>query len=284
MASVSFKRQLQTIIATYNADFDPGLLTESAGKVYLPMVFNDFDAPDITVTGCTLTSGATKIVGTAGAFDEVRVGDIITTTSTGSLTSITDVTVDNCVTIKDQNYVIYPDTLTSTTLDVRAGEYVTGGGIDTTAIVDRINYETRQIFLDELCTATGIQTSTDILTFEKAVVVTAVRKSDATANANEIDINTTVATTGSNSTVTIVPGAREAVAAVIRLNPISNTTGSRLNVEVGVSYLDGTGVKGSKSGFNDIDVTALNYISLGTFGFDADTFLYNARIPKPTSV
>jgi hypothetical protein len=124
---------------------------------------------------------------------------------------------------------------------------------------------------------TGAQ---DII-FTPPVRVTAVRDSKATANANQVDISVAVSTGSATAKdVVFAGGAREAVSHVIRLEPLNNTTGSKANYAVGVAVLDGKEVKGAANGLNNIDVTALTYTSVGTYNFDADSFLSLARNPR----
>jgi hypothetical protein len=274
MSTVTFKRALQTLTSTYTASVITGIITETAGKFYLPISLDSFDAPDISIDGCTLTSTQTKISGTTGAFDNVRVGDVVTSTSTGTLTAKSTVTINACYVVKLLSYIIYPDTADIS--GIKAGDAVTGTGIGADCLVDKIDTVNRIIYLTVANTAAGANN----ITFTPPVRVTAVRKSTATANANQIDIDTTVATTGAASTVVITPGAGEAVIAVLKIEPLSNTTGGKLNINIAVSYGDGADVKGSTTGYSDLTFSTLSYSSLSTFGIDADTFLVDARLPR----
>lgn len=279
MATQTIKRALQTVTADFAGIITPGFVTEVADKFYLPIGFDDFVAPNQVITTTNAVSAATKLVNTAvGKFNDVRVGDQVVSLSAGTLTAKADIT-RTCNTFTGLKKVVYASTFTSSTIGVKAGDPVTGTGIPANTVVDRIDYAQRTIYLDKNATADG----SVVLTFSPPVRVTAVRKSTATANANEIDIDSTVATAGTSVSVTIKPGAREAVTAVLRIEPVSNTTGARANYNVSVSVLDGLEVKGSDSGFNGLDFTTLNYINLGSYGFDADAFLVTARIPRPTA-
>lgn len=280
MANISIKRQLQSITADFNGTVETGFLYESAGKFYLPLTLDDFSAPDITLTAVAGALNATKLTSAVvGKFDNIREGDIVTSTSVGALTPPAD-TVRNCYTVKDLKYIVYADTFNASNLNVQAGDAVTGTGIGTNAVVDKIDYPTRRIFLSVASTASA---AVDV-TFEHPVRVTAVRTSKATANANQVDIDGTVSTAIVNSSVVFTPGAREAVMGVLQLQPVSNSTGSRLSYNAFISILDGTKVIGAANGLNNIDVASLNYVSIGTFGIELDRFLLTARVPSPTSV
>lgn len=279
MVDVSFKRNLLVTQAEFTAPIAPGFLREIGDSFYLPLAFDVFDAPDISVTGCTLTATQTKIQGTAGAFNSVRVGDIVDSASTGSLTAKAtfDITVQ---TFQGLNYIVYPHTFNSTNLGVKVGDGVSGTGIPSNTTVDKIDYAGRRIFLSANATATAASITA---TFAPPVRVTAVRTSTATSNANQIDIDSTVATSGSNSTVVIIPGAVEAIHAVVKLTPVSNTGGGRITYGIGTSVLDGNAVVGDASGLNGLTLENLTYASSGNFGIEADNFLAAARLPRPSA-
>lgn len=283
MGTISIKRALQEVSATYTLDTLSGVPFDSGNISYLPLIFDNFedDVPNISVTGATLTSGQGTISVGAGQADNVRVGDTISAASGGGTFTAPATLTRTCVTLQSLPILVYAHTLNSGTLGVHVGDAVSGTGIPVGAKVDRIDYAKRHIYLTANCTATasGIE-----VTVTPPVRVTAVRASTATSNANQIDINTTVDTGATGSTLTVVNGANEAVHSVLRIEPINNTTGARANFLVGVSHLDGKSVRGSANGLNNIDATTLTYTTVGTIGFDSETFLANARVPKPTAV
>jgi hypothetical protein len=278
MVNIAFQRKLQSVVSEFDGVISAGYVAEAAGKFYLPLTFDDFSAPDISVSGVTLSNGATKLVGSAGAFDNIRVGDIVASTSTGGITAKSAVT-RTVYTVKGQKYVVYADTFNSSTIGVKAGDAVSGDGVAANSVVDRIDYDTRRIFLDKNLTASAVAD----LDFTPPTRVTAVRKSTATVNPNEVDIDSTVSSAGASSTVVFNNGAKEAVFAVLRLEPVDNETGSKLLINAAVAYLDGKLVQGSANGLNGIDVTALTYIGLTSLSVDGDLFITNARVPSPTT-
>lgn len=285
MAVQTFQRQLQQILASYAGTVTTGFLYEAGNKFYIPITYDNFTTPDLTPS-VNATVGQSKLVAsTAGAFDNVRIGDIVESLSGGgALTALTTVT-HSCYAPEGQMYVVYPSDLTSVTLNVQAGDAVTSLTADVvpaSTVVDKIDYNTRRIFLSN---AVGVAGDViDDLTFAAPARVTSVRPSTSATNANEIDIDTTVSTGGSGLTATIVNGAREAVSHVVRLEPISNTTGSKVTYTASVSVLTGTEVKGAANGLNNINVENLNYTTVGSYSFDGDSFLINARLPRPASI
>lgn len=285
MATQTFQRQLQQIIAAYAGTVETGYIYEAGNKFYIPFLYTGFSTPDLTPT-VNATATQTRLnAATPGAFDNIRVGDIVSGLSgAGALTAKATV-VRNCYGAKTTDYVVYPSNLTPATLGVSAGDAVTSATTNVVAantIVEKIDYATFRIFLSNPIGSAG--DVVDALTFTPPVRVTAVRKSTATSNANQIDIDTTVATGGSGLTATIKNGAKEAVSHVIRIEPLNSTTNSKVNYSVGVSILNGENVRGSANGLNNVDVEALAYINVGSYSFDADEFLVKARLPRPTTV
>ena len=284
MATQSFQRQLQQTNAPFNATITTGFLYEASNKFYIPFTFDNFSAPDLTVT-VNAVAGATKLVAvTPGALDEIRVGDVVNSLSSGTLTTKATFT-RSCYCPRGQSYVIYPHTFTSSTLTVQAGDVVTSATanvVPSSTVVDKIDYATRRIFLSNPIGTAG--DVTDTLTFAPPIRVTAVRLSTAATNPNEIDIDSTVGTGANGVIATIKNGAREAVSHIFRVEPLNSTASGKAEYSVGVAMMTGKEVKGSANGLNNIDATTVGYVNLGVASFDGDVFLTNARLPRPTSV
>ena len=279
MVAIAFQR-LQTIASTFNTTIAPGFTVTQGAKFHIPLTFDGFSSAVTprTVTATTVAtaangSGVTTITGTAGKFDQVRVGDIIDSLTTGTLAARAAVTVA-CATFQGLSYIVYPHTLDSTTLNVRAGDTVAGTGIGASAVVDRIEYATRRIFVTVASTATG---GAITITFQSPARVTAVRTSTAVANPNQIDLDTTAATNGVASTLVILNGAREAVFAVLAITPVGDSTAGRVSINLGVSLLPGSNVVGSADGLNPITHSTLAFTGAGSFNLSGDTFLTDAR-------
>lgn len=281
MSNISIIRPLQTTTASFVGDIGAGSVVEIGDANYVPLFFENFNPPDISITNITLTANATTISGTVGKFDNVRPGDIVSTTSVGAFDAKPAVAVNNVYTVSGKNFVIYPETYTSTNLGVQAGDAILGTGIPASTFVERIDHSTRQIFITNACTASGVQTDIEV---QPPIRVTAVRTSSAGTNANQIDIDSTVSVGGTDATLTITPGASLAVFAVLRFVPIDNTINSIARLDIGVSYISGNSVVGSADGLHGLEFTTLPYSGAGSFQFDADTFLTAARLPRPANV
>lgn len=281
MSNISVQRALQTTTQEFVGELEAGFVLESGDRIFLPLLIDNFSGPDISVTGINLTATESTISGSAGKFDNIRPGDILSAVTTGSITANDPVALNNIYTASGLKFVVYPESYTSVNLGVHAGDAITGTGIPASTFVERIDYDTRRIYITNACTATAIQTDVEVT---PPVRVVAVRKSTATSNPNQIDIDSVVGTNGTNSTLTFVNGARDAVFAVLRITPVDSTTSATARFNVDVAYVAGDAVMGSPAGFNGLNFTSLTYTGLGVFNFNLDTFLATARIPQPTGV
>ncbi|MGL5923679.1 hypothetical protein [Chroococcidiopsis sp.] len=280
MATVIIKRPLAVAIQSTAIEVSMGVPTASGSDYYVPMVVNDSAAVPIGSPNAIAVGGQSKLkASTAGAFDTVRVGDVVSELSTGSLTVKPSVVLQDCYLASGTKIISYPDSPTSRILDIRAGDAVLASAdVDADTVVDRIDYAARTIYLSKPLLA-GTPAIKNV-TIKPVVRVTAVRLSTATADANEIDIDTTVATGAAQTAVTIVSGVREAVMGILRIQPLSNTTGSRLTVGVGVATPSGKLLIADVTGGSGLNPATQNYVSIGTFGIDADTWLTDIRVPR----
>jgi hypothetical protein len=120
------------------------------------------------------------------------------------------------------------------------------------------------------------------LTVTPRIRVTAVRTSTATANPNQIDFDSTVATTGTAGNVTIKGGAVDGVFTVIKLTPINNAISAKATLSLSVATLDGSQVKGSAEGFNGLTYDTLTYSNIGQYQTDLDSYRTKAGVAAPT--
>jgi hypothetical protein len=276
--AISILRQYQTTGAIASLELSTGYISNAGDTVYLPITLDNFSAPDITVTGVAGASAATVLTAAeAGAFDGLRVGDIVTSSSVGSFTAPAPVS-RTCYTVQGQNYLVYAHTFTPSTLNVRAGDAVSGTGIAAGAKVDKIDYSTRRIFLTLANTASDEVS----VTFQGSVRVTAVRKSTATVNPNQVDVSSAVDTALVASSVVFTPGIAEAPLAIFQIAPTGSTNNGTAKLSVGASRPDPLTLEYSADGVFGGDVTTLNYVNLGIFSIDLDSYLTDARVPRPT--
>ena len=277
MATAIVKRPLQVTEENTTVNLSYGTVQELGDAYYLPLTVDNVTVPDIVVADVSGANGATILTTTTvGGFDTVRVGDEIKSFA-GSATFVaaTPITLADTYTVEGLKELKYDFAYESGT-GVKAGDVVTGTGIGAGAIVDKIDPASRTIYLTVANTASAVVS----VTFTPPVRVTAVRRSTEATNPNQITVDRAVDVAAVDDTVTIASGVREAVYAVLKLNPKDNTTGSTLNLDLGVNYPNASQIAATANGLGVSAVETLGYTGLQGIGFNVDTFLTNLRVPR----
>ena len=248
---------------------------------YIPITIALAQA-DITASVIPIATESKLRAVVAGAFDNVRVGDFITAVATGSLTAKSNVAVNNVYLASGLKEITYDENYNSTNLGVKSGDAITvasaGTGIPANTIVTKVDYVARKIYINNALTESKVAS----VSVTPKIRVTAVRKSTATANANEIDFDSTVATTGVAGDVTIKGGAVDGVYTVIRVQPLDNALNAKAVVSIACATLDGSEVKGSTEGFNGLVYDTLTYSNIGQYQTDLDSYRTKAGVAAPT--
>ena len=283
MSNISIKRALVNTQSTFTADLGTNPPTVVGDNIYVPVTIA-LAQTDISAVGSTLTATNTFIQGAAAAFDKVRVGDFVTAVTTGTLTPKAVLNRVGLYGVTGQSYLVYPDSYTAGTLGIKSGDLIAeetaGLAIPALTFVKKIDHATRRIFLSAALIETGL-VNVDVT---PRIRVTAVRTSTAVTNPNQIDIDSTVATNGAASTVTIKGGAVDGVLTVLKLTPVDSTTTGVGTIAIGGAQLTGSLVVGTDTGINNIpDDSTLTYITLGSYTTNIDTFLLNAGVVAPVS-
>lgn len=248
---------------------------------YIPVTIALAQA-DITASVIPIATESKLRAVVAGAFDKVRVGDFITAVATGSLTAKSNVAVNNVYLASGLKEITYDENYNSTNLGVKSGDAITvasaGTGIPANTIVTKIDYVARKIYIDKALTESKVAS----VSVTPKIRVTAVRKSTAVANANEIDFDSTVATTGVAGNVTIKGGAVDGIFTVIRVTPVDSLTNAKAVITIDTTALNGSQVKGSTEGFNGLAYDTLIYNNIGRYETDLDTYRTLAGVAAPT--
>jgi hypothetical protein len=248
---------------------------------YIPITIALAQA-DITASVIPIATESKLRAVVAGAFDNVRVGDFITAVATGSLTAKSNVAVNNVYLASGLKEITYDENYNSTNLGVKSGDAITvasaGTGIPANTIVTKIDYVARKIYIDKALTESKVAS----VSVTPKIRVTAVRKSTATANANEIDFDSTVATTGVAGNVTIKGGAVDGVFTILKVTPVDSLTSAKAVITIDTVSLNGSEVKGSVEGFNGLVYDTLTYNNIGRYETDLDTYRTLAGVAAPT--
>lgn len=250
---------------------------------FIPITIDAAQA-DITASVIPIATQSKLTAVVAGAFNSVRVGDFLTAIVTGSLTAKSNVSVTNAYLASGLKEITYDETFNSTNLGVKSGDSITvaasGTGIPASTIVTKVDYVARKIYVDKVLTETKLAT----LAVTPKIRVTAVRKSTAVANPNEIDFDSTVATTGVAGNVTIKGGAVDGVFTVLRITPVDSLVNSKASLSISSATLNGSEVKGSTEGFNGLVYDTLLYSNIGQYQVDLDSYRTKAGVAAPTGV
>ncbi|UQS94905.1 hypothetical protein Pam2_25 [Pseudanabaena phage Pam2] len=267
------------VLTTLDLDINP---VKTIGDAeYIPITIALAQA-DITASVIPIATQSKLKAEVAGAFDKVRVGDFITAIATGSLTAKNNVAVNNVYLASGLKEITYDENYNSTNLGVKSGDAITvasaGTGIPANTIVTKIDYTKRKIYIDKTLTESKVAS----VSVTPKIRVTAVRKSTATSNPNEIDFDSTVATTGVAGNVTIKGGAVDGVLTVIRVTPVDSLQNAKAVITIDTTALNGSQVKGSTEGFNGLVYDTLTYNNVGRYETDLDTYRTLAGVAAPT--
>jgi hypothetical protein len=278
MASAILKRPLEVTDQSLTVNLSYGAVQELGDMYYVPLTLDDVSIPDISVTAVSGTTGSAFLTtATVGAFDNVRVGDVIKTFSGSGSVGTSTTTLVDCYTAGDLKEIKYTAAYAAN-LTVKAGDAVSGTGIGVGAVVDKIDLASRTIYVTVDNTASGVAD----IAFDAPARVIAVSKSTEATNPNRITIDRNLATGPAAETLVIGGGVKEAVIAILQINPVDNTTGSRLSFNLGVHYPNATTIGGSATGLGDVSYATLGYTGLQGLSVDIDTFLTGLRVPRTT--
>jgi hypothetical protein len=281
MTTITFERQKLEITDPFTATIAINSPVEIGANTYVPITIDNFAAPDQVIPTVALVAAATTLTTTVnGAFDNLKVGDLITGMTAGALTTLTDGTIADLVTVAGSKIAIYPSTLTSLTLPAKAGDGISGANIASGSKIDKIDYAKKLIYLTENALTTGV----DDAAVSYTPRITAVRGSTwpVVLERNQVDINTSVITAAASSTVTFKSGVREALLGALKISAIGSTTNGNISLQVDGYKNSGRLVAPSNDGTGANNYAGYNYSNLGSLSLNADEFLVDAGVPRDT--
>jgi hypothetical protein len=283
MTTISFQRQKLTTTDTFSVSVGINSPVEVGVNTYIPITIDEFPALDKTIPTVQLGTGAASTfikALTPGAFDKVKVGDIIKSTAAGLITPLATTTLTALVTAVGSKIAIFPSSFTSLTLPVKAGDKIASANLPANTVVDKIDYVKKLIYLTNNALTSG---SLDA-TVTAPVRVTAVRGSTwpVALDANQIDFDSVNTVTAASTSVTIGSGIREALMGVIKVATVGSTTNGVVSIQVGGYKNAGKDVSASNDGTGSNSYATYNYSSLGSLTLNADEFLLDAGVPRDT--
>lgn len=270
MATISFERKKLDSTDTVPADISLGSVIVQPDAYYVPVTIDGFTAPSITLTGISGAASSNKLTSTVpGYFSNVRPGDVITAGVVAAAGAGS--TIPGVASNKGSKMIVYPATMTQATLGMQAGDGVTGTDIPAGTTIDRIDYNNKVIYLTNNATDTSIGS---------IVSVPPLRVLSKNANETELTISENITSALSSASVTIKPGAGEALLGVLRIKPVGSTANGTVSIEVSGYRNRGKDVIATSNGVGTVAPEAYNYVSLGSITLDADEFLQEARVPR----
>lgn len=281
MTTITFERQKLEITDPFVATISVNNPVEVGSNIYIPVTIDNFGIPDKDIPTVALVSADTKLTTTvSGAFDSLKVGDMVSALSAGALTALSSGTITDLVTVAGSNIAIYPSTLTSSTLPAKAGDAISGTNIAANTVIDKIDYAKKLIYLTNNATTTGVSDAT----VDYLPRITAVRGSTwpVVAERNQVDIDTSVSTAAASSTVTFKSGVREALLGAIQISPVGSDTNGTISLQVNSYKNTGSLVTPSNDGTGANNYATFNYSNLGNITLNADEFLVDAGVPRDT--
>ena len=254
----------------------PTVGNDTTDSFYLPVVAKNTTPTPFTITGQTLVSAGAVFTPNAGDFAKIRVGDIVSAVSAGTVTIPSPSTYTRTAHVYHTlNFIV----LTGSSTLPKDGDGISGTGIASGAVVTRVDVATRTVYLDLANTESSVLASPVTITVTPLVRVTALNTTtrQVTLSANFAGTGTDVA-----GSVTFTPSPFDPVLYFIegRHTRSGNTLTGNYNVyrQTGLLAFDALG-----TGTDATDLTSVTATALGSFTIDTDAYFLNARVARTDS-
>lgn len=252
----------------------PAVGNDTTDSLYLPVVYREFTTTPFTITGQTVVSGAATFTPSAEDFARLRVGDIVSAVSAGTVLIPSPATYTRTARVYNNlDFIV----LTGTNSLPKDGDAISGTGIGVGAVVTRVETDTRTVYLSVPSTESSLAASNVTIT-----VTPVVRVASLNSTTRLVTLNANFAGTGTDvsGSITFTPSPFAAVLYYLEAVHTA-TTVDRLNVAVrtypqtgSLAYdVNGTGTDASL-------VTSVNAQPVGSFFLNTDAYLTNARKPR----
>jgi len=263
-----------TVPITYALGDLPTVGNDSTDSFFLPVTFSEYAATPFTLTGQTLVSGGAVFTPSALDVVRLRVGDIISSLTAGTVTIPVPATFTRPSHVyHGQNFIV----LTGSTVLPRDGDAVSGTGIGAAAVVTRVETATRTVYLSVVSTESSLLASPVTVTFTPAVRIISI---DAVTRVVTLNGNFAGTGTSVSGSVVFTPAAFEAVAYYLQCTHVGSTV-DRLNVSIsaflqtGALAFDATG-----TGTDQTTIATVSPSPIGAFFLDLDAYFTAGRKPK----
>lgn len=252
----------------------PTVSNDTTDSFYLPVTYRNFAPTPFTLTGQTVVSGTATFTPSAQDFAQLRVGDIISAVSAGTVNIPSPSTFTRTAHVYHSlDFIV----LTGSSALPKDGDAISGTGIGAGAVVTRVDTATRTVYLSVANTESSVLATPVTITVTPAVRVTALN-----TTTREVTLNANFAGTGTDvsGSITFTPSSFSAVLYYLEAVHTA-TTVDRLNVAVraypqtGALAFDAAG-----TGTDGTTITSVNPTPIGSFFINTDNYLTNARKPR----
>ena len=252
----------------------PAVGNDTTDSLYLPVVYREFQTTAFTLTGQTVVSGTATFTPSAEDFAKLRVGDIVSAVSAGTVTIPSPSTFTRTAKVYEGlDFIV----LTGSSSLPKDGDAISGTGIGSGAVVKRVDTATRTVYLSVVNTESSVVASPVTITVTPVVRIASLNTTTrlVTLNANFTGTGTDV-----SGSLTFTPSPFAAVLYYLEAVHTATTT-DRLNIAVR-AYLQ-TGALAYDLNGTGTDATSISTVTpqpVGTFFINTDTYLTNARKPR----
>lgn len=267
---------IQTVPFEFTLSDLPTVGNDSTDSFYLPVVAKNTTATAFTLTGQTLVSGGAVFTPNAEDFAKIRVGDVVSAVSAGTVNIPSPSTYTRTAHIYHSlNFIV----LTGTSSLPKDGDGISGTGIASGAKVTRVDTATRTVYLDLANTESSVLASPVTITITPLVRVTGLNTTTrvVTLSANFAGTGTDVA-----GSITFTPNPFDPVIYFIegRHTRSGNILTGNYNVyrQTGLAAFDALG-----TGTDATDLSTVTATTLGSFTIDTDSYFLNARVARSAS-
>lgn len=252
----------------------PTVGNDTTDSFYLPVTYRDFSPTAFTLTGQTVVSGAATFTPVALDFAKLRVGDIVSAVSAGTVTIPAPATYTRPAKVYNAlDFIV----LTGVQSLPQDGDAISGTGIAGGAVVTRVDTATRTVYLSAVNTESSLAASNVTIT-----VTPVVRIASLNTTTRLVTLNGNFAGTGTDvaGSLTFTPSPFNPV--LYYLEAIHTaTTVDRLNVTVR-AYLQTGALAYDVNGtaYDASTIASTTAQPVGNFFINTDAYLTAARKPR----
>lgn len=252
----------------------PAVGNDTTDSLYLPVTYRNFAPTSFTVTGQTVVSGTATFTPSVEDFARLRVGDIVSAVSAGTVNIPSPSTFTRTAKVYEGlDFIV----LTGVSALPKDGDAISGSGIGVGAIVRRVDTATRTVYLTVANTESSLAASPVTITVTPAVRIVSLNTSTrlVTLNGNFTGTGTDV-----SGSLTFTASSFDAVLYYLECVHTASTV-DRLNIAVRAYLQTGSlayDVNGTGTDASTISTVAPQPV--GTFFINTDTYLTNARKPR----